>query len=511
MRLCFPKVRLFAIQLHWLCDALSGTLLLGATVFGPWALGTTEGWSIWTMNCAGIILGILLGAKLVARRVYGFGPARRENLYPSSSSRWQNLTSFDSSYLTRCLAILTLAICGYCLASALNARSSYRAGQLCFIYHPYLTWLPHSLDAGSTWFAFWTCVGLTCSFWSFRDWLLGKSWLESTGGESTGLCNGYPAISSRLRRLLWLLSINGALLGLEGVLQRLCGTGKLLFVVKPRFNPEAVTQFGPYAYRGNAAEYFNLLWPVCLGFWWILHRLNQLQPGKHHVLLGCASIVTACPIISTSRGGALITFGLVPLICVLLVVLQRDTWQKSRSGHYQFRSLILIFLAASLGLGLLVGWKSLQPRLCQAREDLVFREEIYEKAKPMASDYPWFGTGPGTFEKVFQFYRISSEADWPAQLHNDWLETRITFGWIGTALLALALCIVLFGSFSAVTTLAPFLWVAMAGILAHARFDFPFQVHSIAFLFVVYCAILSALSSTGFENWPRRLACGPTR
>jgi len=37
-------------------------------------------------------------------------------------------------------------------------------------------------------------------------------------------------------------------------------------------------------------------------------------------------------------------------------------------------------------------------------------------------------------------------------------------------------------------------WLALAGCLVHARFDFPFQVHSILFLFVVLGTILSTLS-----------------
>ena len=32
-------------------------------------------------------------------------------------------------------------------------------------------------------------------------------------------------------------------------------------------------------------------------------------------------------------------------------------------------------------------------------------------------------------------------------------------------------------------------WLALAGCLVHARYDFPFQVHSIVFLFLVICAI----------------------
>jgi hypothetical protein len=37
-------------------------------------------------------------------------------------------------------------------------------------------------------------------------------------------------------------------------------------------------------------------------------------------------------------------------------------------------------------------------------------------------------------------------------------------------------------------------WVAISGCLAHARFDLPFQVHSILVLFLALCAILSVVS-----------------
>jgi hypothetical protein len=40
---------------------------------------------------------------------------------------------------------------------------------------------------------------------------------------------------------------------------------------------------------------------------------------------------------------------------------------------------------------------------------------------------------------MFQLYRFSDEVYWPEQLHNDWLETRITFGWLGFLMLLAAL------------------------------------------------------------------------
>src|SRR5205823_1961818 len=85
-------------------------------------------------------------------------------------------------------------------------------------------------------------------------------------------------------------------------------------------NPGAESQFGPYAYRSNAAQYFNLLWPVTLGFWWMLHRSVGSGRHTHHLLLLCSAVMAACPIISISRGGALITVGILVLAAFAFVV-----------------------------------------------------------------------------------------------------------------------------------------------------------------------------------------------
>ena len=160
---------------------------------------------------------------------------------------------------------------------------------------------------------------------------------------------------------------------------------------------------------------------------------------------------------------------------------------------------VVCFCAGSIALGFSLGWARLKPRMAQINEGFEDREAMYERARPMASDYPFFGTGPGTFESVFQLYRKSTETYWPAQLHNDWLETRITYGWIGMTLFGFAfLCVVarwfiptgIHGGrrFTALTCLA------LTGCLVHARFDFPFQVYSIQLLFLAICAVLLTLS-----------------
>jgi NADH:ubiquinone oxidoreductase subunit 6 (subunit J) len=498
------------VQLYRLCEDLTGPLIYFMVVVGPWAFGTTQSWSIWLMNGAGYLLGLLLAGKLAIRWFKGYEPPRwgegqgAEVQSPEGGGRRRGRVT--AAGFTAILAGLTVAILGYCLVSAVNVRATANLTDRSFTYRKvFIHWLPHSFDSSRTWLAFWTYLGLAFSFWAVRDWLLGKTEDEARaeyrkpqrGGGRSGLL-----LPARLRRLLWVLALNGGLLGLEGIVQRLEGSGRLLFLVKPRVNPGADTQFGPYAYRANASQYFNLLWPVCLGFWWTLNRSLGFRRNAYHLILVCCVVMAACPIISTSRAGALVMIGIVVLAAFFLSVthflLAAHRQEDGRTRRITLACLLLFFAGAlTLGFGLV--WKTLKPRMAQLNEGFDTREAMYDAARPMAADYPLFGTGPGTFEPVFQLYLHSTDTYWPAQLHNDWLETRITFGWFGSALIALAFVAVLLrwfarGGIHGGRRFVILIWLALAGCLVHARYDFPFQIHSIVLLFLVVCAILMSLT-----------------
>jgi hypothetical protein len=499
------------VQLYRVSEELTEALIYAMVVFGPWAFGTTQPWSIWVMNCAGYLLGALLACKLTIRWLKDYRPPRwddggRESISDSTGSRL-----LTPRRLTAGLAWLTVAILVYCLISAVNARSTFYRNELSFAYHTCINWLPHSFDGARTWLAFWTYLGLALSFWALRDWLLGKADDEGWGQRrkpQSGGDHSAPLLPARLRRLLWVLALNGTLLGVEGIAQRLEGSGKLLFLVKPRVNPGADTQFGPYAYRANASAYFNLLWPVCLGFWWMLNRSLGVSRRSHHwVLAGCV-VMAACPIISTSRGGALVTVGIAVLAAVLLSAthfLLAAHRQEDRRRRNVTLACMLVFFTGALALGYALGWKTLKPRMAHLGGGFENRERMYDTARPMAEDYPLFGTGPGTFDSVFQLYRKSTHTYWPAQLHNDWLETRITFGWFGSGLIALAFAAVVLrwfapGGIHGGRRFLILIWLGLAGCLVHARYDFPFQIHSIVFLFLVLCAILLVLTRRPYRG-----------
>ncbi len=470
-------------------------------VFSPWAFGTTQPWSIWVMNLAGFALGILLLTKLFIRGVKDFRPPRWE--YFSKRSGWASRHRDPlARLLTRTLAGLTLAVLVYCLTSALNAAATYNPGTRLFEYHHHLNWLPHSLDSRRTWAAFWMYLAFAGSFWGIRDWLLGMTVKEERAlHRDDENARPSPVLPERLRRLLWLLCLNGAVLGVEAIVQRASGTNKLLFFMETHTNREALDQFGPYAYRSNAGQYFNLLWPLCLGFWWTLHRLGGLRGRVHHLLLLCAAIMAACPIISASRGCALVAVGILILAAAFLTVTNlfaRTRRQPNRQARRGTTVILGLFFTLAVALGWYFGWGALEPRMEQISEGFQNREAMYDAARPMAADYPLFGTGPGTFATVFRLYLVSSATYWPEQLHNDWLETRITFGWFGLALLLAALACALLrwfapGGIRGGRRFVILAWLALAGCLIEARFDFPFQIYSIVFLFLLICAVLFSM------------------
>jgi hypothetical protein len=497
------------VQIYRLCEVLTEAVIYIMLLLSPWAFGATTDWAMWPMNGGGYALGLLLAVKLAIRKFKGYRPQR----WPAEMPERRRLMT--------ALAGLTAAIPVYCLIAALNARSTYRREMLGFEYHDYIKWLPASFDSAITWFVFWCSLALACSFWAARDWLLGKSTAEERAQrlnleEDLGEAAALPA---RWRHLLWALTINGGLLAVEGIVQRLANCPKLLFMVLPAIHQTADTQFGPYAYRSNAAQYFNLLWPASVGFWWLLQTPEAPNQKVRHLPLICASIMAACPIIATTRGGALVTVGLLVLAALFLVA---SRWREGTDGGLAQGSegmasslkklrrrrtglLMGTFLVSSLALGLLLGWKTLKPRMAQFREGYQYRERMYQNAKPMAEDYPLYGIGPGAFVYVFQLYRVATDTYWPPELHNDWLETRISFGWVGSALIGLALALVALswyvpGGLAGYGRFAVMLTLALGGCLIHALFDFPFQVYSVVFLFLIWCAMIVNVSGKNRQS-----------
>jgi len=473
-------------RLHDLADRLTEWIILFMVVFSPWAFGTTEEWAMGVMNAAGYALGLLFAIKHIARKA-------EPSCLGSSRELGRN-----SRMATRLLALATVLILAYCLISALNAGCVY-LGNYQYKYFRCLNWLPHSYDARLTWQAFWNYLALAFDFWAIRDWLKGLDRGEQARIDVLRIAE--PGLGwfmpRRWRALLWVLSINGAVLAAQGLLQRMMGGGKLLWLVEPSLNKLADAQFGPYAYRSNAAQYFLLLWPVVFGFWRLLSRPNP--PGRqlrmHNHLLPCILLMAVIPFISLSRGGAII--GLWAICAVIFAA----RGERRKGGKMVFAAGLL--LGAAVLLGVYLGGEPLAKRF-QESLSVFSRLEIWRNTWEAFKQSPIFGTGPGTFSSVYGFYWSGMDQG-VAQAHNDWLELLLTFGILGSTLVLGALALVLaqaFGSERALLgrTFPRLLCISLGNCLLYAAVDFPLAIYSILFLFVLNCALLTAVSERSSDG-----------
>lgn len=366
------------------CDGLTEALIYAMVVFAPWAFGSTDRWAILCMNAGGLALGALLVAKWSVRWRTGYRPERWGEATPGSrvedgeprpdssderspsSAPPASASTTAGRWVIRSLAALTVLILAYTLTSALNARATLYWLEDRFEYRECVRWLPHSYEAASTWRAFWQYLGLAGFFWALRDWLLGKTHRERHRVEEAAAHLGEvpaPRLPERLQRLLWVVCLNGGLLALEGILQRLDGTNKLLWLVEPWLNKTPESQFGPYAYRSNAAQYLNLVWPLGVGLWWTLHRRRRLRAasrrlgsGSELLLLPLVVLMAAAPFVAASRGGMAVALGNATLLCAVLL------WSAGRR-RWGTRLAVVAALLAALALGAYVGWPYVKKRL----------------------------------------------------------------------------------------------------------------------------------------------------
>ena len=476
-------------KLHKLADKLTEILIYFMVIFSPWAFGTTEPWSIWTMNISAYALGILLVTKWIARLASKYNP----NPEPKKNelSLKQNRLRLIQKTCTILLAGSMFLLLAYILTSAINARASFNFDTREYTYFEGVNNnLPHSYDASGTWFLFWQYLGLIILFWSTRDWFAGAKLIKHS-----------TSINPRLKRLLLLLCFNGGALALECILQRIYFgdfRGKLLFLIEPNINSSNISQFGPFAYRSNAASYLNLIWPIGLGILIQMGRDNleyhkkKIGSGPELLLAPCIIISASCPIISSARGGALVMIGL------LITVAGSLMFMKLRSKFLRFTVSTVLFVC--LGVAYQLGWEKIESRIINIFSDnMSSRTQIYETTLKMIDNYDGtFGSGPGSFEAIIQFEIGGILERWESWAHNDYLEFYLTFGKAGGALM----CFIMF-SLTASTIMTLFFkpqkivtWfglMSLLGVGIHATGDFPLQTLSIL---MPACIVSSLLTGT---------------
>src|SRR5688572_24122880 len=289
-------LRKFAKNLEW----IGGLFLCALVIATPWLFGTTEEWSVRWMNVGSYATGIVFLIAAILNRIDGAG---------ARDTKRERITRYV--FLT-----LNLAVILFCLVALLNARATFSVEDRTFDYSQnYNRSLPTTYDAASTRTTLFSLCAFFVVFWSARSWLLARE-------RRMGALEDSPILrNKRFQALAWVLALNGFAIALQGILQRSSNSSKLLWF-RESWWADPLACFGPFSYRGNAADYLNLIWPLAVGFWCIISRERRRRMGSSRLftdgpellLIPVTLVMIAGCLISLSRGGAVVAMAMLLFI-----------------------------------------------------------------------------------------------------------------------------------------------------------------------------------------------------
>lgn len=437
--------------------AASRWTFFAALVYAPWAYGATTSTSIRTTNRILLATLVLWITELITSR-------RRPQCPP---------------------LLIWLAGALICVATwmALNAKSIYDSEFSFFVALPnFAPSLAGSVDYAIT------------SAWMIRAaLLLGTILFVSDLSQS----------SRWLLRLWYVVGLVGGSIALLGLLQK--ATGAQMIFWKPPPPPEfgVTTFFATYFYHGNAGAFLNLVWPLSAGL--VIRAFRRAsRPGMRALWVTIFILTVAGVLANTSRMAQFVALLLMAAISLhfgpaLLRKLSGGQKSVVVAGALAI-ALALIALAQATHLEQpLNRWQSLGEGIPTDA-----RWQASRVAFGALSGAGLLGSGPGTFRVMFPACNIGSGHPVPGTwrfLHEDYLQTVLEWGWLGSSLWAL----LFFGGIAVGVhsyiryarrdwmprrrMLQPLAIVALAGVALHALIDFPFQIESTQLYVATYVGL----------------------
>ena len=446
---------------------LSRWIFFAALIYAPWAYGGTTSASIQVTN--GLLLAalILWAIELVL--------SGRRPIFP------------------RLLLFLTCALIGIGGWMVFNAKSTYDSDFHVFV--PLRNFAP--VLAGSV------------------DYAISGAWMMR-GALLLGAILFVADLSQSNRWLLGLWYVIGLAAGsiaFLGLLQKATGARMIFWQTAP---PRGVsTFFATYYYHGNAGAFVNLVWPLTAGLA-IRAFTTRSHPGMRAVWISAFILTVAAVLANTSRMAQLVALLLLVAICLQFrtMLLRKLSHTKKSVAFAGALAILLTLIALARTTHLeqpLNRWQSVGE---QIPNDARWRSS--RVAIGALPDAGFFGFGPGTFRVVFPTYNRVSINRVPGTwrfLHEDYLQTVLEWGWLGSSLWALLIfggIVVGIRSYKKYAgsewtprrrVLQPLVIIALIGVALHALIDFPLQIASIQLYVATYLGLCWGSSMWG----PRKL------
>jgi O-antigen ligase len=331
--------------------------------------------------------------------------------------------------------------------------------------------------------------------------------------------------------LLGATALNGLLLALFGIIQRLGGAQEMFWFYVPQSSSGDQTFFGSFVYAGHAAAWMVLAFGAAAAM--MDRHLRQRDPLAPPAAWGWPAmtawiwvaplvvVVVALAVFVKPYFWLLAAGGVMGLYTWLWL---RRWWlagQKRRATLYALPA--LVFMAVLLGATTGAAWWWHQGGSGSALEvnphdaSLPVRYAIARTSAVMIKDEPLWGWGPGSFRYVAPFYLrhnpLFADPNKPGDIrytasfaHSDWVQIPAEWGLAGAALFA-ALPLWWVGQAWRLRRVLPgesrIMLGTVALIFAGATADFPF--YNLAVLIAVGVLTATAVKLGEIAARPRPL------
>ncbi len=274
------------------------------------------------------------------------------------------------------------------------------------------------------------------------------------------------AVSKRSSQM-WLCGIaavNGAVLAVFGIVQRLTFNGNLFWIFPLKHGGQP---FASFVNRNHAGGYFNLCVACALGVLvWTLTRANRgvvqdpddIGRAKQYgstfsrtmfgwlsalnatslAVVFMATMIAAGVVFSLSRG-AILSFVVATMITAVIAIRERRS--TAIAGLAVLALLVGCLLALWLGQGEL-----LQERLSNTVSDFEQRTnsriDHWQDVMHVCRDFWPTGSGIGTYRYVYRPYESHVYAGWYYHAENHYLEAFVEAGFLGLVLILACIALV---------------------------------------------------------------------
>ena len=307
----------------------------------------------------------------------------------------------------------------------------------------------------------------------------------------------------RLKVAIYFLLALSFILSFFGVVQYFSWNGKLFW-----FKPITVgAPFGPFVNHNHFASFINLTILPLLSL--LLYqfrrgiRYNLLERRETLFLIFSLSLTICALLLSGSRGGIVSFLAGISFMIFIL-------WKE---GEYKKKAFILSLTLSIVSLLLvLVESESVfntLSTLYSVSDDpsLLYRLKGWKASLDIIMDYPFLGTGLGTYRDIFLLYRPFDMERTFHYAHNEYIQLLVETGVVGFFMLSIPF-FVLFIKLNPIQAvdkdrekryLQAGLYSAIFIMLIHNVVEFNMHIPSNAYLFSIICGLYVAITGKGIK------------